>query len=497
MNSAGRRPERVVARGVGAVGGQVVGRAYGGLDAAIDAIDRGEPVVLLREWTVPADEAVMRHCAAVVTRHGGRSSHAAVVCREWGVTCVVGVAELRVASQMAVGSWAIEQGAWVAVDGRTGTVEAVGSAEPTSAPILPSPVLGDPEADVVRRLAQGGPRVRLLANADSAQAAEAAIEAGASGIGLCRSEHFFGPEELVLLRTLIGTDPAGDQPDRSDVWGRSDAWDRFEELHRRRVQQMVSVLGGRPLTVRLLDIASHELGDADTSSELNPMLGTRGVRTALRRPDIYRRQLRGILRGALHTSDDTQAPELRILVPLAADPGEVTAVRELLDPVLHDLAAEPNERCSPNAAPKASKPPKPPKVSLGVMIETPRAALLSARFAEVVDFVSFGTNDLTQLVWGMSRDDADRELEAVYSERRIWSASPFAVLDTDGVGALIASAIENARNVNPQIPIGACGEQCADPASARWLVEAGVDSLSCSAPALVGLHAALAGEAPR
>lgn len=298
----------------------------------------------------------------------------------------------------------------------------------------------------------GGPVV--LANADDGELAAVALAAGAAGIGLCRTEHQFlgAGAELLAPWLVLGASPG------------PDALDDLESHQRGRIRDVLIAMDGRPVVIRLLDAPLHEfLGEL--ADEVNPMLGRRGVRLALGAPWLYRMQARVIAEVAGELRGGGADPQPRIMIPMVASPNELDTVlswcREEITAVDPEL-----------------------QIPLGTMIETPRAALVADRLARSSDFFSFGTNDLTQLTWGFSRDDLDATVIARYLEDGLVEASPFAVLDQSGVARLMALATETGRAANPSLTVGCCGEHGADPGSVAALVALGVDSISVAPPSV-------------
>ncbi len=463
--------------GLGASPGAAVGRAYLSMEAALDALDRDEAVILVVEETTPADEPVMRVAEGILTARGGLASHAAVVARGFGIPAVCGATDLRfVPGAIVVGDTTVAEGELVSIDGTTGEV---GTGERGRTGLDAGAVTSVDRlleaADVVRcppsTAADGGRRaiVAVLANADTGDDAARARELGAEGIGLCRTEHMFLGARLPVVQRAILAEGADEE---------REALAELAAAQQHDFEAILAAMDGLPVTVRLLDPPLHEFlpspeAEPSTSAEavlvaaarewreVNPMMGTRGVRLALLRPGLYEMQVRALARAVTARRAVGGEPVARIMVPLVSVVGELVTITARIRSVLdEELGAQ---------------------LPVGTMIETPRAALAASELAPHADFFSFGTNDLTQLVWGFSRDDVEHRLLGRYREDGIVEHSPFARLDPV-VASLVRAAIEAARAVVPGLPVGVCGEHGGDPASLASLVSAGIDSTSCSPP---------------
>ncbi|MFV0258919.1 MAG: putative PEP-binding protein [Acidimicrobiales bacterium] len=465
-----------VAQGVAASPGAASGRIALTSAAALAAADRGENVILVRPETTPDDVLGMQASAAILTARGGLASHAAVVARGWGIPAVVGVEELTiVGDQLVLGGQALSAGDELTVDGSTGAVYLGRLA--TSTTTVP------PELDTLLAwadtVADGHVTVRV--NADNGPDATQGRALGAQGIGLCRTEHMFlAPDRLPIMRRFILA---------ADAAAEDAALAELEKAQTADFEQILAAMDGLPVTVRLLDPPLHEFLpdlvdltarqargelDADGEAELaavrrlhetNPMIGTRGVRLGFVRPGVYQMQVRALCRAAAGLLEQGRSPRVEMMIPLVAMTKELVLacrfVHEVLDEINHpDLSST--------------------ALTIGVMIETPRAALVAGALAGHADFFSFGTNDLTQLTYGFSRDDVEARLLPTYAAHGVLSANPFAELDPSGVGALVEMACVAARATRPTIKLGVCGEHAGHPASIRFLVDAGVDSVSCS-----------------
>ena len=456
----------------GAASGAVVLTA----DDAIDAADAGKAVILVRNETTPDDVLGMQSSRGILTARGGVTSHAAVVARGWGIPAVVGAGEIVIDDEgLHVGERLITAGTEISIDGRTGEVflGALGTSTTEAPPELEVLLAW---ADRIRADAEVPMAVR--ANADNSADAAHARHLGAEGIGLCRTEHMFLAEDrLPLVRRFILTDdPTEEHAALADLEAAQQA--DFEGILR--------VMDGLPVTIRLLDPPLHEflpdlqrlvvaeaLGELDDEGrvelaavrrlhETNPMIGTRGVRLGVMRPGVYEMQVRALFRAVAAVSAHGVLPHVEVMIPLVVDPAEMSMAREWVTEAITDVGGVPAG------------------VLIGAMIETPRASFVAGELAEVSDFFSFGTNDLTQLTFAFSRDDVGSRLIPEYLRRGLLPADPFETLDQVGVGRIIKYACEHARATKPDIKIGACGEQAGDPASAKFLAQCGVDYVSCS-----------------
>jgi pyruvate,orthophosphate dikinase len=458
-----------VVHGLGVSPGVASGAIVFSAEAAVAARAGGlEPVLVLTE-SRPDDLPGLLASVAVVTERGGQTTHAAVVARALSRPAVAGLVD-----GVVVGSAkrlrgarddALKAGDMATVDGSTGTVY-------RGCPVEP-PVDGQENAQVLRWLDAALadlPGLAVKVNADSADAAARGRALGASGVGLCRIEHMFLGERRSLLERVLIARPGPELTEGlAEVYAilRSEFTDLFVSMD------------GLDVAIRLLDPPRHEflpdpLEAADDAvramlhrlREHNPMLGVRGVRLGILAPALTVTQIQALVDAALAVRRSGHDPRPELLVPMVSTPAEVDMVLGLLA----DVRAQ--------AGPAAADLP----VSLGAMVETPRAALLAARLAERVDSISLGTNDLTALLWGLSRDDADRQLLPAYQDLGVVEHSPFERLDLDGVGAVIQQVVRDARGVRPDIRIGVCGEQAAEASAVRFLAAAGVDYISCVAP---------------
>jgi len=411
-----------VAVGIGASPGAAAGQIYFDVDAALDAADRGETVLLAAVATSPADEPAMHVADGIITASGGLASHAAVVARGWGLPAVCGAEALSfdTASEPRTMSIATDDGVVVVAEGEVVTID--GAAGEIFRGDLGVSSAGVPDelfellawADEIR-----GDAVGVRANADTAADAAKARELGAEGIGLCRTEHMFLGEHLPVVQRVLRAAEGSDES--------AAAIAELVEQQRADFVSVLAAMDGLPVIIRLLDAPLHEF--LPESDEHNPMLGVRGVRLAIRRPSVYVEQARAL---ALAIDDRIAAggtPKAEVMIPLVSAAGELRVAGEL---VRDELAAHGHG-----------------DVPIGTMIETPRAALTAAELAPHADFFSFGTNDLTQLTFGFSRDDLEAPIIGRYVDDGILDANPFGELDRSGVGQLVTMAIENARAVAP------------------------------------------------
>jgi pyruvate,orthophosphate dikinase len=452
----------VAAHGLNASPGAASGKIVLDADSAAEHGKAGEAVILVRWETTPDDIHGLIQAQGVLTAHGGMTSHAAVVARGMGKPCVAGCDDLDIDTgkkTVRIGRHKLREGDVITIDGGTGRV-IVGEV-----PLVPPAINEDFEtildwADDLRRL-------KVRANADNAEDAAKAREFGAQGIGLCRTEHmFFGEERLPVMQEMI---LAGDEA------GRRDALDRLLPFQQSDFEAIFEAMAGLPVTIRLLDPPLHEfLPDESEATdermrrrirqlhEDNPMLGTRGCRLGIQWPEVYEMQVRAIARAAKAVQErGGEAPLVEVMHPLVGFREELRRLRELTERVMEDEAPELDYLC-------------------GTMIELPRAALRADEIAEVADFFSFGTNDLTQTTLGMSRDDAEGKFLTFYLEDGVLDRNPFEVLDQEGVGDLMRIGVERGRETKPEMKLGICGEHGGEPSSVEFCHSIGLDYVSCS-----------------
>ncbi|MFE7036316.1 pyruvate, phosphate dikinase [Streptomyces sp. NPDC057621] len=487
-----------IGRGIAASPGAAVGKAVFDSYTAVKWSRSGEKVILVRRETNPDDLDGMIAAEGILTSRGGKTSHAAVVARGMGKTCVCGAEELEVDTKrrrMTVGGGqVVEEGDVISIDGSSGKVYL------GEVPVVPSPVVeyfegrmhaGADDADelveAVHRImafADRKRRLRVRANADNAEDALRARRFGAQGIGLCRTEHMFLGDRRELVERLILADTDAE---------REESLKELLPLQKQDFVQLFEAMDGLPVTVRLLDPPLHEfLPDITELSvrvalaearqdphenelrllqavhrlhEQNPMLGLRGVRLGLVIPGLFTMQVRAIAEAAAERRNAKGDPRAEIMIPLVGTVQELEIVREEAEQVI----AEVQEHTGVDL-----------KLSLGTMIELPRAALTAGQIAEAAEFFSFGTNDLTQTVWGFSRDDVEASFFTAYLEKGIFGVSPFETIDRDGVGKLVRDAVKAGRETRPDLKLGVCGEHGGDPESVHFFHEVGLDYVSCS-----------------
>ncbi len=481
--------------------GAAVGKVVFDSATAVAWAERGEDVILVRKETNPDDLEGMIAAAGILTSRGGKTSHAAVVARGMGKTCVCGAEELDVdvaAKLVRVGDLSLLEGDIISIDGSTGEVFA------GDVPVMPSPVVlylehgldhavgtaDDETAALVRSVdrilahADETRRLKVRANADTAEDAARARHLGAEGIGLTRTEHMFLGDRRVLIERVI---LAVDQEERQE------ALDALLPMQRADFIELLTAMDGLPVTIRLLDPPLHEflpnytelsvrvaLAHADGSPdakdlallaaverlhESNPMLGLRGVRLGLVVPGLFGLQVRAIAEAAAHRIKEGGDPKVEIMVPLVGSVMELHLIRDESDLIVEDIAEREGIELH---------------IPIGTMIELPRAALTARRIAEVAEFFSFGTNDLTQTTWGFSRDDVEAEFFGKYLDKGVFTVSPFESLDVDGVGRLVDIASTEGRATRPDLKLGVCGEHGGDPESVHFFHKVGLDYVSCS-----------------
>lgn len=496
----------LLAKGMAASPGAAVGQAVFSSPTAVAWAAEGKQVILVRRETNPDDLSGMIAAVGVLTSRGGKTSHAAVVARGMGTTCVVGAEKLDVdvvAKRFTANGTTVNEGDVIAIDGSTGEIFL------GDVPVVPSPVVrylehgleaalaevGDDEetkelvvavdallthADAVRRLG-------VEANADTPEDAVRARTLGGEGIGLCRTEHMFlGDRRVLVERLILAKDEAEQQA----------ALDALMPLQRGDFIGILEAMDGLPVTIRLIDPPLHEflpdftelsvkvaLADArgddsedaqrdkvllsavNKTREANPMLGLRGVRLGIVIPGLFTMQVRAIAEAQAARIKAGGNPKAEIMIPLAASVMELHLIRDEAEVVLAEVAAKEGVELD---------------IPIGAMIELPRAAYTADRMAEVAEFFSFGTNDLTQTTWGFSRDDVEGAFFNQYTEKGVFSVSPFESIDTQGVGGLVALAVEKGKATRPDIHLGVCGEHGGDPESIHFFHAVGLDYVSCS-----------------
>jgi pyruvate,orthophosphate dikinase len=467
---------QVIAKGLAASPGAAVGRAYFTADDAADAADRGEDVILVRNETSPEDVHGMMVSKGILTARGGLVSHAAVVARGWGTPAVVGADAIKVdGRQFTAGTVVVREGDIISLDGSTGEVVlgevTLSAAEP---PAEFHTILR--WADQIRK-----GHLAVRANADNGPDAANARSFGAEGIGLCRTEHMFlGEERLPVVRRMILA---------STEEAEADALEELRRVQKADFEEILDAMDGLPVTVRLLDPPLHEflprvdelelkqvreglsgeeralLAAARAWEEFNPMLGTRGVRLGVVKPGLYAMQVRALMEAAAERVAKGGKPVVEIMIPLTVTREEMHEARGWVEAAIVEATAGAKKK---------------PRVIIGTMIETPRAALRADEIAEESDFFSFGTNDLTQMTFGFSRDDVESRMMPAYLEKGLLKRNPFETIDQTGVGELVRIGAERGRAVKPDLKLGVCGEHGGDPDSIALFYDAGLDYVSCS-----------------
>jgi pyruvate,orthophosphate dikinase len=471
-----RVERQVIGSGLPASPGAATGEIVFTSEEAVAAEAEGRKVILVRIETSPEDIHGMHAAEAILTTRGGMTSHAAVVARGMGIPCVVGAGSMRVDMRndllIGIGGISLRRGDVVTIDGSSGQV--LRGTVPMTQPELSG------DFGKLMQWADRSRRMTVRTNADTPQDARAARSFGAEGIGLCRTEHmFFEGERIHVMREMILAE---------DEKGRRDALAKLLPMQRSDFTELFSIMHGLPVTIRLLDPPLHEflpkteveIADVakamgmpaaflarriDAIHEFNPMLGHRGCRLAISYPEIAEMQARAIFEAAVAAGKQTGEPvDLEILVPLVSLRKELDYVKGVIDQVAADVAEESGISI---------------RYLAGTMIELPRAAIRAHVIAETAEFFSFGTNDLTQTTFGMSRDDAAAFIPT-YQRKGIIEHDPFISLDFDGVGELIQIAAERGRRTRNDLKLGICGEHGGDPASIRFCENAGLDYVSCS-----------------
>ena len=497
--------KELIARGMAASPGAAVGKIAFDNAQAIEAAEKGIKTVLVRRETNPDDLPGMVAAAGVLTARGGKTSHAAVVARGMGKTCVCGAESLVIdaaAGTVTIGDLVLTADDTIAIDGQTGEIFR-GEVPVTDSPVttylaegLEAGLAAAGEDAGTRELVEAVDkllshadkvrRLRVRANADTPLDSTRAIEFGAEGIGLCRTEHMFLGERRPLVERAILSAPESEE--------RQAAFNELEKLQKQDFLEMLEVMDGKSMTVRLIDPPLHEFmpalieletkvavgkatGTLDPADEAmlvevrrmheqNPMLGLRGVRLGIYLPGLFALQMRALCEAAAELVGRGLDPRPEIMVPLVGSVRELQLVREEAEGIIASVAAAHGVDLS--------------GVSIGAMIELPRAAMTAEDLAEEADFFSFGTNDLTQTVWGFSRDDVEGVFFPQYIEAGIFGVSPFESIDVHGVGTLVSEGVRRARSTKPNIKLGVCGEHGGDPQSIHFFHNVGVDYVSCS-----------------
>ena len=497
--------KELIARGMAASPGAAVGKIAFDNAQAIEAAEKGIKTVLVRRETNPDDLPGMVAAEGVLTARGGKTSHAAVVARGMGKTCVCGAESLVIdaaAGTVTIGDLVLTADDTIAIDGQTGEIFR-GEVPVTDSPVttylaegLEAGLAAAGEDAGTRELVEAVDkllshadkvrRLRVRANADTPLDSTRAIEFGAEGIGLCRTEHMFLGERRPLVERAILSAPESDE--------RQAAFNELEKLQKQDFLEMLEVMDGKSMTVRLIDPPLHEFmpalieletkvavgkatGTLDPADEAmlvevrrmheqNPMLGLRGVRLGIYLPGLFALQMRALCEAAAELVGRGLNPRPEIMVPLVGSVRELQLVREEAEGIIASVAAAHGVDLS--------------GISIGAMIELPRAAMTAEDLAEEADFFSFGTNDLTQTVWGFSRDDVEGVFFPQYIEAGIFGVSPFESIDVHGVGTLVSEGVRRARSTKPNIKLGVCGEHGGDPQSIHFFHGVGLDYVSCS-----------------
>jgi pyruvate,orthophosphate dikinase len=488
-----------IAKGISASPGAAVGEAVFDSARAVAEAAAGKAVILVRRETNPDDLSGMIAAQGILTSRGGKTSHAAVVARGMGKTCVCGADELEVDTagrKFTVkregevgGGTVVSEGDMLSIDGSSGAVY-LGEVAVVASPVVEYFEGGlDPSADelvtavhTIMQHADAKRRLGVRANSDNGEDSARAVRFGAQGIGLTRTEHMFLGDRRQLVENLILAE---------DEDGRTAALDALEPLQRGDFVEILEAMDGLPVTIRLIDPPLHEFlpdltelsvkialaGDKATEKdrklleavrrlhEQNPMLGLRGVRLGLVIPGLFAMQVRAIAQAAADRVKAGGDPKPEIMIPLVGAVQELEIAREEVERVLAEVAEETGEQVH---------------TLIGTMIEVPRAALTAGQIAQAAQFFSFGTNDLTQMGWGFSRDDVEGSFFSRYIELGIFGVSPFETLDTEGVGRLVRIAVEEGRAAKPDLKIGVCGEHGGDPDSVHFFHQVGLDYVSCS-----------------
>ena len=469
-------PAKPLGKGLGASPGAAVGKVVFTADDAEAMAQKGERVILVRNETSPEDVHGMIAAQGILTTRGGLVSHAAVVARGWGKPAVVGAESVKIsAGAFTVGGQTVKEGDYISIDGKTGEIAS------GEWPVRTSELTGPAKTLMgwVDKVRKG--KLAVRANADNGPDSQQARDFGAEGIGLCRTEHMFLAEDRlpIVRRMILASTPAEEAA-------------ALEELREAQKQDFIAILEAMdnlPVTVRLLDPPLHEflpsteelqirkaisglspeeeklLAAAEDWHEFNPMLGTRGVRLGVIKPGLYNMQVRALLQAAAARVQAGGKPRIEVMIPLTVTRQELGLARSW---VVQAIAEET----------KGLR--KKPDVLIGTMVETPRAAVRADEMAEEADFFSFGTNDLTQMTFGFSRDDVEGRMMSKYLEEGLLKRNPFETIDQAGVGQLVEDAVTRGRATKPELKLGVCGEHGGDPESIDFFYRVGLDYVSCS-----------------
>ncbi len=465
----------VIGQALPASPGAAAGKVYFSAQDSVDANERGERVILVRLETSPEDIEGMHVAKGILTVRGGMTSHAAVVARGMGTCCVSGCGEIKIQEeekQFELGGYLFNEGDYISLDGSTGKIY--------KGEIRTQEATVDGNFDRLMKMADQFRTLKVRTNADTPQDAANALKLGAEGIGLCRTEHmFFEPERIPKIRRMILS---------KTVEEREEALNELIPYQKADFKGIYEVMKGYPVTIRFLDPPLHEFvptdekdiqelaemmnitvqevkDTCDSLHEFNPMMGHRGCRLAVTYPEIARMQTRAVMEAAIEVKREKGykiVPE--IMIPLVGDKKELKYVKDIVVETAKQVKAEMDSDID---------------YQIGTMIEIPRAALLADEIAEEAEFFSFGTNDLTQMTFGFSRDDAGNFLSAYY-KTKIYESDPFARLDQSGVGKLVEMAVEKGRKTRSDIKLGICGEHGGDPSSVEFCHKVGLNYVSCS-----------------
>lgn len=460
-------------KGLAASPGAATGIAVFSAARAVELREQGQKVILVRNETSPEDVAGMLASEGILTARGGLVSHAAVVARGWGKPAVVGADKVRInGTSFRVGEVVVSEGDHISINGTTGEV-VLGEVKLSNAQPPQEFYTVLKWADHIR-----AGHLAVRANADNGPDAKTAREFGAEGIGLCRTEHMFlGDDRLPIVRRMI----LAQTPDEE-----SEALEALRKAQKQDFIEILAAMDGLPVTVRLLDPPLHEflphvgeleirqaaeglsqeeevlLSVAKQWQEANPMLGVRGVRLGVIKPGLYEMQVRALLEAAAERVKAGGQPKIEVMIPLTVTREELAEARSWVEQAINEANVSGID------------------ISIGTMVETPRAAIRADEIAEAADFFSFGTNDLTQMTFGFSRDDVEGRMMSTYLEQGLIERNPFETVDQRGVGELVELAVERGRSTKPNIKLGVCGEHGGDPESIDFFYRAGLDYVSCS-----------------
>ena len=476
LNSDSEKKANILAKGLPAGPGGATGRLVFTADDAESWHNKGEKVILIREETSPEDVHGMHASEAILTAKGGMTSHAALVARGWGKCCIVGCSDLQINlknKEVEVNNQILREGDWVTMNGTKGYLY---NAKLELVPANPD---NHSEYKVLMNWADEFRKLKIRTNAESPSDAAQAINFGAEGIGLCRTEHmFFDEKRIIAMRKMILADNNEDK--RSAIM-------ELLPFQKDDFKGILKAMEGKPVTIRLLDPPLHEFITLDNKQiselalklnieersiskrisslhELNPMLGHRGCRLGIAFPDITEMQARAILEASVELIDEGVSVFPEIMIPLVGTVTEYIDQAKIVKKTANKIEKESGKKL---------------KYLIGTMIELPRACLTANEIAQHAEFFSFGTNDLTQTTYGFSRDDIGSFLPD-YLERKILSHDPFQSIDVKGVGRLVSMAVKESRAVNSKLKIGICGEHGGDPSSIKFCKESGLDYVSCS-----------------